>query len=145
MMNSRSKLMLFRVFQQRERERKKKDETKPSFCNTLTKITMQYIKFSYLERVHALPVLVQVVHEIHDDCKKTEEFQQSRQRVRKNFFVRKKKWAVSKETHFLRFIYYCARVRRACVLCCTKCVFTRTCCTTLRRRDSENKKRTRKG
>ena len=23
--------------------------------------------FSYLERVHALPVLVQVVHEIHDD------------------------------------------------------------------------------
>ena len=67
MMNSRSKLMLFRVFQQREREReKKKDETKPSFCNTLTKITMQYIKFSYLERVHALPVLVQVVHEIHD-------------------------------------------------------------------------------
>ena len=28
---------------------------------------MIYIKFSYLERVHALPVLVQVVHEIHDD------------------------------------------------------------------------------
>ena len=57
--------MLFRcVFQQRER---KKDETKPSFCDTLTKRTMRYIKFSYLERVHALPVLVQVVHEIHDD------------------------------------------------------------------------------
>ena len=46
---------------------RKKDETKPSFCDTLTKRTMRYIKFSYLERVHALPVLVQVVHEIHDD------------------------------------------------------------------------------
>ena len=45
---------------------RKKDETKPSFCDTLTKRTMRYIKFSYLERVHALPVLVQVVHEIHD-------------------------------------------------------------------------------
>ena len=129
------------MFQQREKKTRQNRATNERHTNK----DNDTIKFSYLERVHALPVLVQVVHEIHDDCKKTEEFQQSRQRVRKKFFVRKKKWAVSKETHFLRFIYYCARVRRACVLCCTKCVFTRTCCTTLRRRDSENKKRTRKG
>ena len=68
---------------------RKKDETKPSFCDTLTKRTMRYIKFSYLERVHALPVLVQVVHEIHDDDVKKKEFQQ--QSVRK-FCA--KKWAV---------------------------------------------------
>lgn len=51
-------------------ERKKDDKTELQTSDTLAKITMRHIKFPYLERVHALPVLVQVVHEIHDDVKK---------------------------------------------------------------------------
>lgn len=86
--------MLFRcVFQQREKKRRDKTEL---LRLILTERTMRHIKFSYLERVHALPVLVQVVHEIHDDDvmeKKNNEFQQSRV-LCENFVP--KKWAVVK-------------------------------------------------
>lgn len=43
--------------------------------------------FSYLERVHALPVLVQVVHEIHDDDfgKKRISAAEQKEQKRRNF------------------------------------------------------------
>ena len=82
---------------------RKKDETKPSFCDTLTKRTMRYIKFSYLERVHALPVLVQVVHEIHDDDDVKKKQRISAEQSINGAKIVCQKSGLSNETHFLQF------------------------------------------
>ena len=79
-MNSRSKLVCSNGEKKRRQQNRATNEQQRYRCD---------VKFSYLERVHALPVLVQVVHEIHDDDVKKKEFQQ--QSVRK-FCA--KKWAV---------------------------------------------------
>lgn len=50
------------MFQQREKKTRQNRATNERHTNK----DNDTIKFSYLERVHALPVLVQVVHEIHD-------------------------------------------------------------------------------
>ena len=62
-MNSRSKLVCSNGEKKRRRQNRATNEQQRYRCD---------VKFSYLERVHALPVLVQVVHEIHDDVKKKE-------------------------------------------------------------------------
>ena len=51
------------MFQKREKKTRQNRATNERHTNKDNDDT----KFSYLERVHALPVLVQVVHEIHDD------------------------------------------------------------------------------
>ena len=112
--------MLFRcVFQQREKKRRDKTEL---LRRILTERTMfWYIKFSYLERVHALPVLVQVVHEIHDDDDVKKNRISAEQSLCENCVP--KKWAVCQMRHmFFIFLFVCC-VRNQCVLLsCTKCL-----------------------
>ena len=70
-MNSRSKLVCSNGEKKRRRQNRATNEQQRYRCD---------VKFSYLERVHALPVLVQVVHEIHDDDgKKKRTFSSSRE------------------------------------------------------------------
>ena len=95
--------MLFRcVFQQREKKRRDKTEL---LRLILTERTMRCVKFSYLERVHALPVLVQVVHEIHDDDdEKKQRISAEQSFVRK--FCAKKVGCLSNDT-CSSFFYLC--------------------------------------
>ncbi len=112
--------MLFRcVFQQREKKRRDKTEL---LRLILTERTMRHIKFSYLERVHALPVLIQVVHEIHDDdvMEKKNRISAEQSFVRK--FCAKKVGCRQMRHMFFIFLFVCC-VRNQCVLLsCTKCL-----------------------
>ena len=80
-MNSRSKLKCYSAVCS-NREKKRRDKTE-LLRLILTERTMRCVKFSYLERVHALPVLVQVVHEIHDDDVKKQRISAEQSFVRK--------------------------------------------------------------
>ena len=112
------------VFQRRE----KKTTTKPS-DKRATNEQQRYrcdVKFSYLERVHALPVLVQVVHEIHDDDGKKKKNFQQQQRVLRKFCGRKLMSFCQTRQNFLRRIFV---LRERCVLRYAR-VFKSTYCTT---------------
>ena len=109
-MNSRSKLKCYSAVCS-NREKKRRDKTE-LLRLILTERTMRCEKFSYLERVHALPVLVQVVHEIHDDDVKKQRISAEQSFVRK--FCAKKVGCLSNETHVLHFFICVLREKSMC-------------------------------
>ena len=105
--------MVFRcVFQQREKKTRQ-NRAFATYTHRENDVLI-YIKFSYLERVHALPVLVQVVHEIHDDDVKKQRISAEQSFVRK--FCAKKVGCLSNETHVLHF-FICVLREKSSVFC----------------------------
>ena len=87
----------------RERDHNKQRHTSPPTNDERKKETNKravVVVAAHLERVHALPVLVQVVHEIHDDdVKKTTNFSRAEYGAK----IVCQKSGLSNETHFLQF------------------------------------------